>query len=91
MTCAEKTSNMNQLTKEQSDQLIMNYITSTYKRANRNINKQISKSEKSLMRDKKIIEQMEINEEGNSSITIKDHKENFNSHPTVRLINLAKN
>ena len=43
------------------------------------------------MRDKKIIEQMEINEEGNSSITIKDHKENFNSHPTVRLINLAKN
>ena len=77
--------------KEQSDQLIMNYITSTYKRANRNINKQISKSEKSLMRDKKIIEQMEINEEGNSSITIKDHKENFNSHPTVRLINLAKN
>ena len=81
---------MNQLTKEQSDQLIMNYITSTYKRANRNINKQISTSEKSLMRDKKIIEQMEKNEEGNSSITIKDHKENFNSHPTVRLINLAK-
>ena len=33
--------------KEQSDQLIMNYITSTYKRANRNINKQISTSEKS--------------------------------------------
>ena len=26
-----------------------------------------------------------------SFITIKDHKENFNNHPTVRLINPAKN
>ena len=47
MTSAEKTLNMYQLTKEQPDQLIMNYVTSTYKRANRNINKQISTSEKS--------------------------------------------
>ena len=83
MTFAEKTLNMYQLTKEQSDQLMMNYVTSTYKRANRNINKQISTSEKSLLRDNKIIEQMETNEEVNSSITIKDHKENFNNHPTV--------
>ena len=43
------------------------------------------------MRDKKIIEQMETNEEGNSSITVKDRKENFNNHHTVGLINLAKN
>ena len=37
---------------------------------------------------------MEKNEEGNSFITIKDHKENFDNHSTInpaRLINPAKN
>ena len=34
---------------------------------------------------------METNEESNSFITIKDYKENFDNHPTVRLINPAKN
>ena len=46
---------------------------------------------KSLMRDKEGIQRMETNEEGNSLIAIKDHKENFNNHPTVRLISPAKN
>ena len=34
---------------------------------------------------------METNQEGNNFITIKDHKENSNNHPTVRLINTTKN
>ena len=34
---------------------------------------------------------MKTNEEGSSFITIKDHKENFDKHPTGRLINPAKN
>ena len=34
---------------------------------------------------------METNIEGNSLIIIKDHKENADSHPTLRLINPAKN
>ena len=33
---------------------------------------------------------METNEEGNSFITIKNHKENFDNHPKVRLIIPAK-
>ena len=36
MTFADKTSNMYRLTKEEHDQLIMNPITSTYKKANKN-------------------------------------------------------
>ena len=31
------------------------------------------------------------NDEGYSFIAIKDHKENFDNQPTVRLINPAKN
>ena len=46
---------------------------------------------KSLMKDKEGVQRMETNEEGNSFIAIKDHKENFNNHPTVRLISPAKN
>ena len=34
---------------------------------------------------------METNEESNSFITIKDHKESFDNHFTVWLINLANN
>ena len=90
-TFADKTSNMYRLTKEEYDQLIMNSITSTYKKANNNIKNQINMTGKNLMRDKEVIKRMETNEEGNSFITIKDHKENFDNHPTVRLINPAKN
>ena len=42
------------------------------------------------MRDKKVMKRMEANQEGNSFIAIKDHKENFDNHPTVRLTNHAK-
>ena len=43
------------------------------------------------MRDKELIKRMETNVEGNSFVTIKNHKENFDNHATVRLINPAKN
>ena len=43
------------------------------------------------MRDKEVIKNMETNEEGNSFIAIKDHRENFDKHSTARLINPAKN
>ena len=34
---------------------------------------------------------MDINSEGNCFITLKDHRENFQNNPSVRLINPAKN
>ena len=43
------------------------------------------------MRNREVLNQLEINGENNSFITLKDHKENFNNNPTVRLINSAKN
>ena len=46
---------------------------------------------KNLTREKEVIKQMETNEEGKDFITIKYHKQNFDNHPTDRLINLAKN
>ena len=92
MAFADKFSNVYQLTKEQYDQLIMNSITSNYKKANNSIkNTQINMAGKKLMRDKEIIQQMEKNDEDNSFITIKVLKENFDNHSTVGLIYPAKN
>ena len=91
MTSADKISNMYRLTKEQYDELIMKSITSTYKKANNNIKKQINMALKNLMKEKNGIKRMETNEENNGFITIKDYRESFDNHPTVRLISLAKN
>ena len=85
-----KTSNMYRLTKERYDQLIMNSVTSTYKKANNNIKKQINMTGKSLIGDKNAIKRTETNEEGNRFTTIKDHKENFDNYPTVQLISPTK-
>ena len=85
-----KTSNMYRLTKERYDQLIVNSVTSTYKKANNNIKKQINMTGKSLIGDKNAIKRTETNEEGNRFTTIKDHKENFDNYPTVRLISPTK-
>ena len=43
------------------------------------------------MRNKEELHQLDINEESNRFFTLKDHKENFQNHPTVWLINVAKN
>ena len=37
-----------------------------------------------------IFDRIEINGTSNCFITLKDHKENFVNHPTMRLINPAK-
>ena len=69
-----------------------NAITSTYKKANENINKRLNKKGKEIVKKSfDIIDRMDINAESNCYITIKDHKENFLNHPKVRLINPAKN
>ena len=43
------------------------------------------------MRNKEELHQLDINEESNCFFILKDHKENFQNNPTVRLINPAKN
>ena len=83
MKSADKTSNMYRLTIEQYEQLIMNSIASTYKKANKNIKKHINMAKKNLIRDQEVIKRIKTNKETNSFITIKDHKKNLDNHPTV--------
>ena len=43
------------------------------------------------MKDHCSIDRLQVNSTNNCFITLKDHKENFENHQTVRLINPAKN
>ena len=71
--------------------MINNAITSKYKKASNNIKKQINIDGKQILRNREVLNRLETNGENNSFITLKDHKENFNNNPTVRLINPARN
>ena len=91
MTFADKSNNMPRLSKDQYNTLLNNSTTSTYKKSNSNIKKKISISGRNILKDKEVLHRMDINSESNCFITLKDHKENFQNNPSVRLINPAKN
>ena len=91
MTFADKTNNIYRFSKDQYNMLLNNSITSTYKKSNNNIKKKINVSGRNILKDKEMLQRMGINGESNCFITLKDHKENFQNNPSVRLINPAKN
>ena len=91
MTIADKTNSIYRLSKDQYNTLLNNSITSTYKKSNINIKKKINISGRNILKDKEVIQRMDINCESNCFITLKDHKENFQNNPSVRLLNPAKN
>ena len=88
---ADKTSNLYKLTKVEYTNLKRNAITSTYKKASGKIKEKIEKSGKKFAKDKGVLEKIGRNGETECFITLKDHKPNFENHPTTRLINPSKN
>ena len=90
-TPADKTSNLYRTSKEEYCRLRHNAITSTYKKANKNLAGKINKLGKKFAKSKGVLEKMDANGTGNCFITLKDHKENFANNPQTRLLNPAKN
>ena len=82
---------MYRLTKEEHNKLLRNAVTSKYKKTNTKIKDKINKKGKEILKNKEALHRLDINEESNCFFTLKDHKENFQNNPTVRLINPAKN
>ena len=91
LTPADKTSNMYRLHKNDYQNLLRNAITTSYKKANKNIGTKINKEGIKFAKQANMLDKIEINSTGNSFITLKDHKENFTNHSTTRLINPSKN
>ena len=80
LTPADKTSNMHRLHKNDYQNLLRNAITTSYKKANKNIGTKINKEGIKFAKQANILDKIEINGTGNSFITLKDHKDNFTSH-----------
>ena len=80
LTPADKTSNIYRLHKNDYQNLLRNAITTSYKKANKNIGTKINKEGIKFAKQANILDKIEINGTGNSFITLKDHKDNFTSH-----------
>ena len=91
MTFADKTTKIYCLTREEYEKILNDSISATYKKASSNIKKKITAAGKRVLRYNKVLKRMQTNGENNCFISLKDHKENFQNNPTVRLINPAKN
>eukprot|EP00794_Sanderia_malayensis_P007476 gene7476-biopygen6026 len=87
---ADKTTNFYELDKNQHDKLLMNSITTTYKKANDNSIHNINNEALNIATELNLQDRTERMAERNAFITLKDHKDNFDNNPTCRLINPAK-
>ncbi len=87
---ADKTTNFYELDKKQHDKLLMNSITTTYKKANDNNIHDINNEALNIATKLDLQDRAERMAERNAFITLKDHKDNFENNPTCRLINPAK-
>ncbi|KXJ25355.1 hypothetical protein AC249_AIPGENE10664 [Exaiptasia diaphana] len=83
---ADKTTNFYEVDNATHDKLLMDNITSTYKKASPNMITNINKDAKAIATNLNIDDRAERQ----AFITLKDHKDNFQNKPTCRLINPAK-
>ena len=87
---ADKSNNLYKLDKKDYDKLINNSITSTYKKSNDTHIRSINEAGKLITERLQLADRMEILQNSEAYITLKDHKDDFSTKPSVRLINPSK-
>ena len=87
---ADKTQNIYEVPPSTYTKLLTENITKTYKTENEDITEKINKELKELTNNLRIGNRIDIMAKREAFVTLKDHKENFDSHPKCRLINPAK-
>ena len=70
--------------------MLKDSITTTYKKVNKNIGKQINLEGTNIVKDKTIGKRILVNGYDERFISVKDHKPNFTNNTKTRLINPAK-
>ena len=68
---------MYRLTKEGHNKLLRIAITPKYKKTNTKVKYKINKKGREVLKNKEVLNRLDINEESNCFFTLKDHKENF--------------
>lgn len=87
---ADKTCNIYEMPKEQYEKLLMSNITKTYKKAPESLERNINLEAQSITKKLKLDGRVEKMAQNPAYITLKDHKENFRTNPSCRLINPCK-
>ena len=88
---ADKTNNVYRMLTSEHNKLLKENVTKTYKKAPEKLQKSINLEAKSIATNLKLSDRIEKLAEAPAYITLKDHKENFRSKPSYRLINPSKN
>ena len=87
---SDKTSNFYEISVSEYRKLLINNITKDYEKCNDSTLNEINLEAKNLTKKLKIHERIKKLPLKNAYITVKDHKENFLTHPKCRLINPTK-
>ena len=87
---ADKTSNIYKVSPDEYAKLLTENITKTYKKTTNSSLGKVNKEAKSIVTTLGIADRVEQYAQQPAFITLKDHKDNFESHPKCRLINPAK-
>ena len=87
---ADKTGNIYKTTPEGYDKLLTENITATYKSGEDHLMSDINNELKDISCNLGIGDRIDVMAQTPAFITLKDHKDNFDSHPKCRLINPAK-
>ena len=87
---ADKTRNIYKVSSDTYDKLMTENITKAYRQENENLTESINFELKDITSKLSIADRVDIMATNNAFITLKDHKDNFDSHPKCRLINPSK-
>ena len=84
---ADKTTNVYAVPPDTYNKLLNDSITKDYRKAEPNVKQNIDEKGRNIARGLRLADRMEVIAERDAFITLKDHKEDFNRKPAVRLIN----
>ena len=87
---ADKSRNTYEMTKEKYEKYLLENVTKIFKRTPRSKINRINIEAKNIVTKLGIEDRVERLSEGNTYITVKDHKEEFPEKPSFRLINPSK-
>ena len=87
---ADKTTNLYSMTSDSYRKILNENITKSYKTTSKTVRQGIDREAKKIASGLEIADRVEIYAEKEAFITLKDHKEDFRTRPSCRLINPAK-
>ena len=87
---ADKSANMYKMSKAEYKKHLSNCITSDYKKADYSNVNSINAVSKNIAKSLDLDDSMEVLQQSEAYLTVKDHKTDFHNRPSFRLINTSK-